>query len=243
MESIILAAGKSKRFGTNKLLVNFAGKNLVEWNLEFCRMNSIRKVIVVINRNDINFEEFGKLEHPIITSLRNLNYKNECCNLIQFVFQDSDEYGPGAGIKAAAPYVTDDFCVLYGDNFLHGIFDKDFKDRDAKITYMFREHSEENLRLSVFQSTIGDKFIVREKPHTECTGKFHCGFSMYKKHTINNIFDIKPSERGEYEITDFMNTIENKEAMKLDVAWTDVTYASDTTFVEKYILQQITKTL
>jgi dTDP-glucose pyrophosphorylase len=238
MDAIILAAGASKRFGKNKLLIDFCGKNLITWNLKFLEMNEILdgNIIIVINRRNVILDK-GEISHPIINTVIE-NYPRLAYSNIKFAFQDNDEYGPAAGIKAAAPFIKDDYIVLFGDNFLYGKINKDFEDTDAKVTYRDLQYSENNLRLAtIIQDENG--FNIKEKPHDVKEGKFFCGFSMFKKDTIDNVHKLKPSERKEFEITDFINLVHNKKLMNLDVSWIDVTFKEDASFTSEYIKQQI----
>lgn len=237
MDAIILAAGRSQRFGQNKLLVEFGGKTLINWNLEFLKMNDIfdGNIIIVINRKDV--ETIGyNVVHPIIESVKR-DYMQSGAN-IKFVFQDDEEYGPGAGIRAAAPYITDDYVILFGDNFLWGKFDKDFHGKSAVATYRYLPYSDDNLRLGYIKEE-DETFKIIEKPHDHREGTFFCGFTMYKKHTIENANLLKPSVRNEYEISEFFNMAKDTNAMHLDVNWIDITYKEDIEKAESYIKQTL----
>jgi NDP-sugar pyrophosphorylase family protein len=96
-KAIILAAGKSTRYGSNKLIDPILGKSTVQYCIEFCIENGIEDAYVTISKSDFFFKNRNtKLSHPIIESLS--KYKEKIN--IYYEFQKDDEYGPGAAIKA-----------------------------------------------------------------------------------------------------------------------------------------------
>ena len=234
MECVILAAGKSSRFGENKLLIDFSGKNLVLWNIKFAQENKIdNKIIIVINKQDCDFIDDNRITHPIIESVRYHYPIHDFPNII-FEFQKTDEYGPAAGIKAASNYITEDYVVLFGDNFLHGKIDMELYNSDVKVTFRELERSTENLRLGAIVGN-NNKFTVKEKPHNYTEGNFYCGFTIFAYHTLEKLKELKPSKRGEYEITEFINMFKNKILMFLDINWIDITYKEDIEKTTQYI--------
>jgi dTDP-glucose pyrophosphorylase len=228
MDAIILAAGESKRFGKNKLLEKFDEHILIEYTLKFIQENEINgNVIIVINNKD-TYVENNIISHPIIDIINNSKFFNKN---IKYVFQDKDEYGPAAGIKAAAPLITEDYIVLFGDNYYNGKIEKKFSSA-AIATYKIFYESEDNLRFAYADLRT---CILVEKPHKYVHGSFFVGYIMFKKYTLDKLKELQKSDRGEYEITELFNIQKSKTFKELEIDWIDITYLSDVASVKDYI--------
>ena len=68
-KAIILAAGRSTRYGKNKLVDPILGKSTVEYCVEFCMENGIKDCYITISKADFFFKDNVKLSHPIIEKL------------------------------------------------------------------------------------------------------------------------------------------------------------------------------
>jgi dTDP-glucose pyrophosphorylase len=226
--AIILAAGKSTRFGENKLLKTINGKTLPEHCVEFCIENQIHDIYVTINIDDIKFED-GVFYHPIIENLKKYNYVN-----ITFELQDENTYGTAAAIlpHIKSKKLNDDFIVLFGDNYYSGKIDFSYftEKRNCIVTYKKYDVNRKNLRFAVIKDG-----IIIEKPHSETSGCFFCGFVFFNYNEVkNHISDIELSGRNEFEITELCNKIgpyfiENK------LKWSEITYKEDFKKIEEYI--------
>ena len=81
-KAIILAAGKSTRYGKNKLVDPILGKSTVEYCIEFCIENGIEDCYITISKADFFFKDNVKLSHPIIEKLN--QYKKELIYFMNF---------------------------------------------------------------------------------------------------------------------------------------------------------------
>ena len=116
-KAIILAAGRSTRYGSNKLIDPILGKSTIQYCIEFCIENGIEDAYVTISKSDFFFKNRNtKLSHPIIESLSKYKEKINIC----YEFQKDDEYGPGAAIKAWEGKFYEPFLCLFGDNYYQG---------------------------------------------------------------------------------------------------------------------------
>lgn len=234
MDAIILAAGRSQRFGENKLLIPFDSLTLTEHSLKFLAENGIDgKIVIVINKSDVYISNRDKIIQPVMHRLLGSPYYNE---RIEFVFQNPDEYGPAAAIKAAASKIDDDFIILSGDNYYSGKIDKTFGASTAKATYKYFDNSELNLRLA-YVDKLNNKII--EKPHSFTQGEYFCGYMMFRHSELKRIYDLPISIRGEYEITDFFNSAQSIKFEELTINWTDITFYEDIPNVLTYIKKSI----
>lgn len=226
-KAIILAAGKSTRYGSNKLIDPILGKSTVQYCIEFCIENGIEDVYVTISKSDFFFKNNIKLSHPIIESLS--QYKDKIN--IYYEFQKDDEYGPGAAIKAWEGAFYEPFLCLFGDNFYRGNIGLEYHNpKKSVITYRDYETRARNLQLA----TILENVVV-EKPHGVVSGRYFCGYMIFAKEAFDNLSSIKLSNRNEYEITHLINSMDNLEIQHLNIDWYDLTYEQDKKVIEELI--------
>lgn len=241
MKAIILCAGNSTRYGKNKLLAEFYGKTLPEYNIDFCKENGITDIYVTISRNQIEFDKNHVISHAIVDRL--WKYAKEIGGVnISFKPQDRDKYGPAAGLLPWNDVIDDDVLVLFGDNFLKGKLNYEqyiSKGFDAVATYKDLPNDEANKRFAAIVPTC----TLVEKPHMFTEGKFFIGFSFYSKKGFQELRKLKPSlARNEYEITEFFNSIERRTIMPVVEHWIDLTYQSDDSMVNDIISKAIPPT-
>jgi dTDP-glucose pyrophosphorylase len=226
-KAIILAAGKSTRYGSNKLIDPIMGKSTVQYCVEFCIENGIEDAYITISKSDFFFKNNLKLSHPIIESLS--QYKDKIN--IYYEFQKDDEYGPGAAIKAWEGVFYEPFLCLFGDNFYRGNIGLEYHDpKKSVITFRDYETRARNLQLA----TILDNVVV-EKPHGVVSGKYFCGYMIFAKEAFDNLSSIKLSNRNEYEITHLINSMDSLEIQHLAIDWYDLTYEQDKQVIEQII--------
>lgn len=241
MKAIILAAGNSTRYGENKLLAKFNDKTLPEYNIDFCAENGIKEIYITLSKNQVDLvkradcavERF--ISHPILNNTLNHVHENYSrqggwgedvpdINL-RFKFQESNKYGPAAGLLPWINEISEneDVLILFGDNFLKGKFDKDLlKEFGGVATYKDLPIDPENTRYGAIRN---NKLV--EKPHSYTKGKFFIGFMYVRGSEFKKLLDLQPSERGEYEITEFFNSIKKTTITPVVEHWTDLTYKSD----------------
>lgn len=228
-KAIILAAGKSTRYGSNKLIDPIMGKSTVQYCIEFCIENGIEDAYITISKSDFFFKNNSKLSHPIIESLS--QYKDKIN--IYYEFQQDDEYGPGAAIKAWEGVFYEPFLCLFGDNFYRGNIGLEYHNPNISVvTYKDYETRARNLQLA----TILENVVV-EKPHGVVQGRYFCGYMIFAKEAFDNLSSIKLSNRNEYEITHLINSMKDLEFQKLNIDWYDLTYEQD----KKVIIQLLNK--
>jgi dTDP-glucose pyrophosphorylase len=226
-KAIILAAGKSTRYGSNKLIDPILGKSTVQYCIEFCIENGIEDAYITISKSDFFFKSNTKLSHPIIESLS--QYKDKIN--IYYEFQKDDEYGPGAAIKAWEGVFYEPFLCLFGDNYYRGNIGLEYHDPNVSlITYKDYGTRARNLQLA----TILDNVVV-EKPHGVVSGKYFCGYMIFAKEAFDNLKSIKLSNRNEYEITHLINSMPRLELDLLIIDWYDLTYEQDKQVIEQLI--------
>lgn len=221
---ILLCAGKSSRFGRNKLEESFNGKTLPTLAAEFARDNGCENLYLTLSQSGVKTDG-KKVYHPIL---------DQVSQVIKPAvrFQVPNTYGPGAAIASWAGVLNEPFVVLFGDNFykgklpssvLYGLSDPE--ETSVMVTYMTKEPDPRNLQLAAWV----DRFLV-EKPHGIISGDYFCGFVRFPANFLNNLGSLRKSDRGEVEITDMINMSERKLWFSLNdlgLTWGDLTYESD----------------
>ena len=226
-KAIILAAGKSTRYGSNKLIDPILGKSTVQYCIEFCIENGIEDAYVTISKSDFFFKNNTKLSHPIIEALS--QYKDNIN--IFYEFQKDDEYGPGAAIKAWQGVFYEPFLCLFGDNFYRGDIGLAYHNPNISVvTYKDYGTRARNLQLATILEN-----VVIEKPHGVVQGRYFCGYMIFSKEAFDNLSSIKLSNRNEYEITHLINSMDSLEFQPLSIDWYDLTYEQDKKVIEELI--------
>ena len=220
MRGVILAGGLGKRLWpltkiTNKHLLPVYDKPMIFYPIE-CLINAgIRDILIVTGGNDAgdflrlmgNGRQFG---------LKELHYT----------------YQEGEGGIADALRLAEDFAegektvVVLGDNIIErdirrGVAHFFTQQRGARV-YLKQVPDPARFGVPVFEN---DNIIrIEEKPADPKSDYAVTGIYMYDEQVFQFVKDLKPSQRGELEITDVNNLYIEQGTMEyemLDGWWTD----------------------
>jgi dTDP-glucose pyrophosphorylase len=222
--ALILAAGRSTRFGRNKLEEKFDGMSLPYLAAKFALENGAENIYLTLSRSAVKTDG-ARIYHPVLEEVSKI-----CDPIVRF--QSEDTYGPGAAITTWAGVIDGPFTVLFGDNYYQGVMpiaerallSSDLDD-SVYFTYLHKSLSPRNLQLA----TVIEDYVV-EKPHGQLEGRYFCGFARFPAGYLNTIGELRKSDRGEVEITDMINMAKTREAISLSslgVTWGDLTYEAD----------------
>ena len=203
MKGVILAGGTGSRLGlstrvTNKHLLPIYDKPMIMYPLDSLIKNNIKDIMIVSGK--------GHAGH----FLELLGSGNSLGVRIQYAVQEE------AGGIAQALSLTEDFAdkdnlaIILGDNiYEHPPEISDFVD-GARI-YLKRVKYPQRFGVA----TIERKKVVKivEKPNEPETNLAVTGFYLYDPSVYNKIKTLKPSGRGELEITDVNNDYISKGKM------------------------------
>jgi len=214
VKGIILAGGTGARLFpltkvTNKHLLPVYNKPMIYYPLETLKSMGIVNVLIVSGR-----EHCGHIL-SLLGSGKDLGLS------ISYEIQE-EAGGIAQALGLARPFVGDSsIAVILGDNIYQDIFDiSDFED-GAKV---FLKKVDDPQRFGVAEIE-GNKIIgIEEKPKDPKSNYAVTGLYIYDNSVFKIIDDIKPSERGELEITDVNNAYIKKGKMKFDHVkgyWTD----------------------
>lgn len=199
MKGILLAGGSGTRLApltdaVSKQLLPVYDKPVIHYPLATLMMAGIREVVVISTPRDL----------PLIQSLLGSGDKLG----MKFIYR---EQAKPEGIAQAFHLAEGDLrghpvCLVLGDNLFYG-HDLPLKLRNAsKVTSganVFASHVSDPERYGVVEFDKAWKALsVEEKPKQPRSNWAITGLYFYDEHVFNYAREIKPSARGELEITD-----------------------------------------
>ncbi|TDI13889.1 MAG: spore coat protein [Acidobacteria bacterium] len=220
MKGIILAGGLGTRLRpltkvTNKHLLPVYDKPMIFYPLEVLVDAGITDIMVVTGGNNAgdflrllgNGREFG---------LRHLHY----------AYQEG-EGGIAEALALARFFVEEDrLCVVLGDNLIEDSirpYVEKFRQQPAGAKILLKEVP--NCERFGVPELEGDKVVkIYEKPQVAPSKYAVTGIYMYDQQVFDIIRTLKPSKRGELEITDVNNRYIEQGEMTYDILegwWTD----------------------
>ncbi|MEK6869829.1 MAG: sugar phosphate nucleotidyltransferase [Nanoarchaeota archaeon] len=216
MKGVILAGGFGKRLGmltrvTNKHLLPIYDKPMIVYPLQKLLDAGIKEILIVSGPDHaghfLNLLGSGK------------EFK------VHFTYEIQDEAGGIAQALGLAEDFADgdNLAVILGDN----IFMDDLSEEINSFTggaKIFLKETEDANRFGVAEIK-GDKIVrIEEKPKNPKTKYAVTGLYLYDSKVFGIIKGLKPSARGEYEITDVNNRYIKKGLMKYSIVkgfWSD----------------------
>ncbi|MFB3901956.1 MAG: sugar phosphate nucleotidyltransferase [Acidobacteriota bacterium] len=221
MKGVILAGGLGTRLRpltnvTNKHLLPVYNKPMIYYPLETLIQAGIREIMVVTGGN--NAGDFLRL-------LR--NGKDFGLNDLHYAYQEG-EGGIAQALALAESFVDDDLlCVVLGDNIIEDSIQPyvaRFKEQGRGAKILLKEVPDPQ-RFGVAElGPNGTVVRIIEKPAVPPSSYAVTGFYMYDSQVFEIIRTLKPSGRGELEITDVNNRYIKAGTMTYDILegwWTD----------------------
>ncbi len=220
MKGIVLAGGLGTRLHpltkvTNKHLLPIYHKPMIYYPIETLVGAGIRDILIVTggkNAGDFlrllgNGKEFG---------LHHINY----------TYQEGE--GGIAAALALAEFFADGkpICVVLGDNIIEGSiapYVENFTKQRSGARILLKE-VEDPQRFGVPEIRGSQIVRIEEKPEVPASRYAVTGIYMYDAHVFDIVKTLKPSRRGELEITDVNNAYIRRGEMEYDVLdgwWTD----------------------
>jgi len=225
MDAVILCAGKGTRLmplteNRPKPMIPIAGKPILE------------HIIDKINDFVDNIYLIVKYKKEIIIN----HFKNN--PKITFIEQ-KDIDGTGYAVLMAKKYINDDFLVINGDV----IFDDDLKDivNYKNAVALTEVENPENFGVVVLDDN-NNIIELQEKPKNPKSNLINAGIYKFEKNVFDILENLKPSERGEVELTDAIKELikENKiKGIKLNGYWKDIGRPWDLLDTNKHLLKGI----
>ncbi|MFB3896703.1 MAG: sugar phosphate nucleotidyltransferase [bacterium] len=220
MKGIILAGGLGTRLSpltkiTNKHLLPVWDKPMIYYPLNTLVQAGIKDILIVTGGNNAgdflrllgNGKEFG---------LKHLNY----------TYQEK-EGGIAEALGLAEHFASGDkVVVILGDNIIEENIGEAVKrfDKQSQGARMFLKQVPDPERFGVVELKGNRVAKIVEKPKKAMSNYIGIGIYMYDQQVFKMIKTLKPSRRGELEITDVNNTYVKQGTMECEIIsgqWTD----------------------
>lgn len=220
MKGVILAGGLGTRLFpltkiTNKHLLPVYDRPMIYYPIE-CLVNAGIDDIMIVTGGRKSGDFLSLLGNGSEFGLKHLNY----------TYQEG-EGGIAEALGLAEHWAGDDsICVVLGDNIIEKnikVAADDFRKQEKGAKIMLKEvHDPERFGVA---SLDGDKVTkIIEKPKNPESNLAVIGIYMYDNRVFDIIKTLKPSDRGELEITDVNNWFIEDGSMTYEVLdgwWTD----------------------
>ncbi len=197
MKGVILAGGTGSRLFpltkvTNKHLLPVYNKPMIYYPIDTLKKAGIEDILIVSGRHHAGhfLELLGRGEEDGIR--------------FSYTIQER-EGGIAEALSLAKDFSdTDDLAVILGDN----IFEDNFKDNVISFkegARIFLKEVPNAYRFGVAELEEDRVINIEEKPKTPKTNYAVTGIYLYDQEVFDMISTLKPSNRGELEITDVNN--------------------------------------
>ena len=226
MKGIILAGGSGTRLypitkGVSKQLVPIYDKPMIYYPLSVLMLAGIKEVLIITTPQDQ--QSFINL----------LGDGSELGMRFEYVVQPSPDGLAQAFILGEEFLAGDDACLVLGDNIFygHGLTEllaksiKNIKDENKATVFGYYVSDPERYGVAEFNDN-GDVISIEEKPKEPKSNYAVVGLYFYPNDVVKKAKDVKPSDRGELEITTLNQDYLNENRLKVELmgrgyAWLD----------------------
>ena len=222
-KGIILAGGKGTRMSpltkaVNKQLLPIYDKPLIFYPLSIFMLAKIKDILIIVNKGQL--EQYKK----ILPDGKKLGIK------ISYAEQSTPKGLPDAFIVGEKFIGNDKVALILGDNFFYGqnltkkLLDNCKLKNGARV-FLHKVNKPE--LYGVAKVNKNNKIIqIKEKPKKYFSDLAITGLYFFDNNVVTYAKRLKPSKRGEIEITELLNFYKLKNKLKADIigrggAWLD----------------------
>jgi glucose-1-phosphate thymidylyltransferase len=223
MKGIILAGGSGTRLypitkSISKQIIPVYDKPMIYYPLSVLMLAGIKEILIISTPQDIHLYE---------------NLLGDGSNLgIQLVYaiQPSPDGLAQAFIIGESFIGNDSVCMILGDNIFYGFdFSRTLREaaklKDGAIVFGYYVNDPERYGVADFD-TDGKVLSLEEKPEDPKSNYAVTGLYFYSNDVVAKAKSLKPSKRGELEITDLNRLYLEEERLSMKImgrgmAWLD----------------------
>jgi len=201
MKGIILAGGSGTRLypitkGVSKQLVPIYDKPMIYYPLSVLMLAGIKEVLIISTPHDLpNFEKL-------------LGDGSDIGMKLSYKVQPSPDGLAQAFILGEEFIGNDDVCLVLGDNIFygHGLTEllaqsvKNAKEKQKATIYGYYVNDPQRYGVAEFNDK-GEVVSLEEKPQEPKSNYAVVGLYFYPNDVVKKAKEVKPSDRGELEIT------------------------------------------
>ena len=226
MKGIVLAGGSGTRLypitkGVSKQLVPIYDKPMIYYPLSVLMLAAITEVLIISTPNDLpRFEEL-------------LGDGSDIGMKFSYVVQPSPDGLAQAFILGEEFIGGDDVCLVLGDNIFYGqglinLLVKSVENaKEDNMATIFGYYVKDPERYGVAEfNRNGEVTALEEKPSEPKSNYAVVGLYFYPNDVVKKAKDVRPSGRGELEITTLNQDYLNEKRLKVELmgrgyAWLD----------------------
>ena len=227
-KGIILSGGKGTRMSpltkaVNKQLLPIYDKPLIYYPLSILMLAKIKDILIIVNKGEL--DQYKKL----LPDGDDLGIK------ISYAEQDKPRGLPDAFILGEKFIGKSGVSLILGDNFFYGQYlseklKSSIKLKSGAKVFLHRVKSPE--KYGVAKVKKNKITLIKEKPKKYVSDLAITGLYFFDNDVVKYTKKLKPSKRGELEITDLLNKYRGKNKLSADYigrggAWLDTGSISD----------------
>ncbi|MDA7783105.1 sugar phosphate nucleotidyltransferase [Candidatus Pelagibacter sp.] len=235
-KGIILAGGSGTRLspltkGVNKQLLPIYDKPLIFYPLSILMLSNIKDILLIVNPGQIkNFKS-------LLGDGKRFGIK------IQYKIQKKPRGLADAFILGKSFIKKDNVALILGDNFFYGQsltskLEKSLSHNEGARIFLKSVKTPENFGVAKIINKKIEKII--EKPKKFISSYVITGLYFFDNKVVKYAKKLKPSKRGEIEITDILNHYKNNNDLYYEhigrgAIWSDAGKIEDMTNVSSFV--------